>query len=74
MKFEIYSVKDVVSGQFTKLELFNNIDVAKRWYNGLLAESKIAKDLQLYKLGEYNVETGEIIASVEFVQGGAVNE
>jgi hypothetical protein len=70
----MFSVKDVVSGQFSRIELFNNNEVALRWYNGLLAESKIAKELQLYCLGTYNLETGDVLPQLEFVQGGTVSE
>lgn len=74
MIFKLYAVKDTVSGQFSKMELFNNEQVALRYYNSLLKESKIACDLQFYCLGDYNVETGEITPSLEFVQGGAISE
>lgn len=74
MILQMFSVKDVVGGSFSDIKLFNNTDVAKRWYNGLLAESKIAKDLQLYKLGTYNTDTGEVTPGFEFVQGGSVVE
>lgn len=74
MKFLVFSVKDVVSGQFSDLKLFNNKDVALRWYNGLLKESQIAKDLQLYQIGIFDVEKGDFVSKFEFVQGGVVNE
>lgn len=71
----IYSVKDVVTGNFSKPELFINKGAAERWFDGLVAESKIGKDLQLFELGVFNVNTGEINAGVIFIKGGAsVNE
>lgn len=73
-KLYIYSVKDVVAGNFSNLEMFVNKEVALRWFNQLLKESKIAGDLQLYCLGTYDINTGVIVADVEFVQGGVVNE
>lgn len=74
MIFKLYAVKDTVSGQFNRIELFNNEQVALRYYNSLLKESKIACDLQFYCLGDYNIETGEIAPNLEFIQGGVVVE
>lgn len=74
MKFEIYSVKDIAGGQFSDLKCFINEPVAIRWFNGLCTESKIASDLQLYKLGNYNVESGQIEPCCEFVKGGVDSE
>lgn len=74
MLFQMYSVKDIVSAQFSNVEMFANEQVAKRWFNNLLKESKIASDLQLYKVGTFNIQSGEVIADFEFVQGGVLNE
>lgn len=74
MNFILFSVKDIVSNQFSNIEMFTNEEVAKRWYNNLLKESKIASDLQLYKVGTFNIESGAVISCFEFVQGGVVNE
>ena len=71
MVYDIYSVKDVVTGNFSDITPFVNKDSAIRWFRGLCAESKISSDLQLYKLGIYYIETGVIESSVEFVMGGA---
>lgn len=73
-KYVCYSVKDVVAGQFSEVKIFVNEDVAKRWYNGLLKESTISADLQLYKVGTFDIITGEIVPMFDFVQGGVVNE
>lgn len=73
-KYVCYSVKDVVAGQFSEVKIFVNEDVAKRWYNGLLKESTISADLQLYKVGTFDIITGELVPMFDFVQGGAVNE
>lgn len=70
MEYFIFSVKDVLSGSLTNLELFVNMEMAIRWFNGLCAESKIKDDLQLFCLGTYNTSTGQIVSSVEFVKGG----
>lgn len=71
MIYSIYSVKDVVSGSFTDILPFSNEAMAIRYFKGLCSESKIKNDLQLYKLGTYNIETGDIVSSVEFIAGGS---
>lgn len=70
IEYEIYSVKDVVSGDFTEITIFKNREMAMRWFKSLCAESKIAQDLQLFYLGTYNIATGEIKSAVEFIGGG----
>ena len=74
MRYKLYSVKDTVSGNFSDIQIFNNDEVAKRWFFNLCAESKISRDLQLYYLGDYDVQTAIIIPSVEYIAGGADNE
>lgn len=73
MKFEIYSIKDSVTGQFADIRPMVNRAQAIRWFDDFCGESKIGRDLQLYSLGSYDVQTGEITSSVEFVKGGADN-
>lgn len=70
MVYLMFSIKDVLSGNFTEILLFNNKEMAVRYFNGLCAESKIKDDLQLFALGTYNTETGEIVSNVEFIKGG----
>lgn len=70
MKYQIYTIKDVLSGSMTDLLLFANDEMAIRYFNGLCQESKIKDDLQLFKLGEYETETGNITSSVKFIKGG----
>lgn len=71
MKYFLFSVKDVLSGNLTTIELFPNKEVAVRWFNGLCQESKIKDDLQLFCLGCYDTKTGEIFSDVEFIKAGA---
>lgn len=71
MKYGLYSVKDTVAGVFYDINIFQNNEVAIRYFRGLCSESKIKNDLQFYKLGEYDTTTGEIVSCVEFVLGGA---
>lgn len=71
IKYAIYSIKDVVTGNFSDIQAFVNRDQAIRYFKGLCAESKIKTDLQLFELGEYDIQTGEIVSKVEFILGGA---
>lgn len=71
IKYAIYSIKDVVTGNFSDIQCFVNRDQAIRYFKGLCAESKIKTDLQLFELGEYDIQTGEIVSKVEFIIGGA---
>lgn len=75
MVYYMFTVKDIVAGTFSDIKLFANEQLAKRWYNQLLAESKIAKDLQLYCIGTFNIETGLLLTTEpNFIQGGLINE
>lgn len=70
MIMNIYSIKDVVSGSFGNLVLQANDQLAIRTFKGICQDSKIAKDLQLFKMGSFNVEEGKIESKVEFLIGG----
>lgn len=60
MIYDIYSIKDVVAGKFYDLMLFENEELAIRFFKQFASESKFAKDLQLFKVGEFDVKLGEI--------------
>lgn len=70
MKYYLYSVKDSLAGVFFDIQIFQNDEVALRYFRGLCSESKIKQDLQFYKLGEYDTVTGEIVSNVDFLLGG----
>lgn len=74
MKYIMFAVKDIVANTFSDIKLFINVEMAKRWFNNLLKESQIARDLQLFSLGVFDVDNGEVTPNLEFVQGGEVNE
>lgn len=67
MKYELYAVKDVLTGSMNGIQIFANKDVGVRWFKGLAEESKIAKDLQLFCLGTYDIQTGIIESNVDFI-------
>lgn len=75
MILKIYAVKDVVVGNFMLPFYLHNDNEAKRSFNlAINSEAQIAqnwKDLQLFSLGEWNDETGEITTKVEFLANGA---
>ena len=74
MDFEIYTIKDVCSGTFSDLRLFAKRALAVRWFRSVAPESPFCGDLQLYKVGHYNNESGFINADLEFIEAGVPNE
>ena len=75
MKLNIYSVKDVVVGEMGNPFYLNNDEMAKRSFKQAINndQSQIAinyTDMQLYKLGELDTVTGEIVSNVEFIMNG----
>lgn len=75
MKLKIYAVKDVVVGEMANPFYLNNDDEAKRAFknavNGNSGNISLNyKDMQLFKLGEYDTTTGEIVSKVEFIENG----
>lgn len=70
MKYNIYAIKDTITGRFSPIEIRVNDGEAKRWFNNLMAENVNKKDYQLFYLGEYNIETGEVSSKVDFIIGG----
>lgn len=69
-KFILCSVKDTVTGLFSEIHSFINFEQATRWFDGLCSESKISKDLQLYTLGHFDSQTGDIESNVQFIKSG----
>lgn len=74
MNYFLYSIKDTCAGSFNEILIFQNDELAIRYFKNLCAESKIKNDLQLYKLGTYDNITGVITNNVEFLKGGAEND
>lgn len=75
MKLNIYTVKDVVVGEMGNPFYLNNDEMAKRSFKQAINndQSQLAinyTDMQLYKLGELDTVTGEIISNVEFIMNG----
>ena len=72
MIYKIYSVKDVVAGQFSEPRIFMNEGLAVRWFKNICEKSEIAQDFVLYYLGEYDIESGAISSAPEFVMNGVL--
>lgn len=69
MKLNIYCIKDTVVGEYESPFYMKNNGTAMRACSDAINAGKIAnaKDKQLYILGEFNTETGEIVSDVKFV-------
>lgn len=57
----VYAIYDRLSGQYGAPALAVNEDCAIRESKMNLQNSKILEDLEVYAIGEYNVETAELI-------------
>lgn len=79
MKYSLYVTKDVIVGEaMTQINFYRNEAEAKRaWGNAISAlsqnnpENIPIKDLQLYKIGEMNTETLEVVPCQEFIASGS---
>lgn len=75
MKLTIYSMFDRVSRSHGEPFVAVNDDIAKRRFNFIMSQSPmVAQDMQLFKLGEYDTETGAIVPHVDFVCNYDVKE
>lgn len=76
MKLNIYSIKDTVVGNFGNPFNMNNDEEAKRTFKNAVNSnngSNIAlnyTDMQLFKLGTFDTQTGEITSQVEMLING----
>lgn len=71
MKYKLFTIKDCLSGAFNEILIFQNIELAKRYFQNLCSESKIKNDLQLFCLGEYDVEKGITSTAIDFIMSGS---
>ena len=74
MKLGFYAIKDELAGHFMAPTLFMSKAIAEREFRNSLKEIPVwrnnPQDYSLYKLGEYNEETGEIKPKIEMIGGG----
>lgn len=70
---KIYSLKDTISGSFGGLMLFNIDGVAIRELTSIVNNEQAEKiiphfeDMDLYRVGSFDVDTGVVTSEVEFV-------
>lgn len=72
MILNIYTIKDTIIGEFQNPIISNNDKTMQRALKETMLDKendlyKYSKDLQLFKLGEYNTQTGEIKNDVQFI-------
>lgn len=60
MVSNLYSIRDLCIGFNTPTSMLNEM-VAKRSFRQIVERDPNGKDLQLFKVGTFNDETGEII-------------
>ena len=77
MKLNIYAIKDTTVGSFMNPFYLQNDNTAIREFGNVIkyapTENSVrrnAKDMQLFKLGEFDEETGEIRSEVNYLVSG----
>lgn len=74
MVFEVYAIKDTVVGTFGAPFIVPNKETAIRTFKIQNSDKPIYKDLQLYKLGDFNIYTGHLNETdFQFILGGEEN-
>ena len=78
MKLNIYAIKDTTIGSYMNPFYLQNDNVAIREFSNIIKYAPVennirrnAKDMQLFKLGEFNEETGEIKSEINFLTAGS---
>lgn len=73
MKRKLYSIRDEKAGTFNPPCVFDNDAVATRSFGDLVTRDKDtllaahSEDFALYRLGEFDLESGALLSSVEDV-------
>ena len=72
MKMELYSVKDTKLGSFAQAFNAPNEAIAKRMVQSTVNAkgnqiNEYPEDFQLFKLGSYDDQTGELTSDVKFI-------
>lgn len=77
MKNYYFAIKDNMAGIYLTPVLFQNENVALRWFNGVVNSKdqnevifNNPQDFELWKLAEYNNEDGTIIPDIEKMATG----
>lgn len=72
MKINLYSLKDTKLGKFCQPFTAPNDEIAKRMLNSTINAggnniAEYPEDFQLFKLGHYEEDTGELTTENEFI-------
>lgn len=74
MKINLYSIKDTKLGKYCQPFTAPNDDIAKRMLASTMLDNNpnngirnFPEDYQLYKLGKYDEDTGELITETKFI-------
>lgn len=70
MKKYVVSVKDVCTGVFGDVCCFDNESSARRSFNHSVSSSPFRSDMQLFFVGWFDTETGELTPDLSFLQSG----
>lgn len=74
MKYNLYAVQDVIIGFGVPFVKCNDQHAIRDYLNDLKSNPH-AEDMRLFKVGQFNDETGELEGCIpECLQGGGVNE
>ena len=74
MIYNLYSIEDVCSGYGNPVMVVKE-ELAKREFKNRCKKDLNPEDLRLWKVGEFNLETGEINANKpELIMKGETNE
>lgn len=71
MKYELYAIKDAITGLFGEPFTALNVGAATRRFAYVCEKGEmVANDLLLYRIGIYDTDLGEITPKLEFIQNG----
>ncbi|QCS36611.1 nonstructural protein [Capybara microvirus Cap3_SP_481] len=75
---ELYAISDIVEGEMKAPFIQPNLETAKRTFReacrNIEGIKEHSEDMQLFSIGTFNTETGDIIPKVEFIERGKKNE
>lgn len=79
MNFPIYAIKDVKAGSFMNLWTESNDNTAERNFDTIRKDTSTIfgtypTDFELWGIGVYDNNTGEITPEVRYIKGGRVLE
>lgn len=65
---KLYSIRDVVAGVYNGIYMFSNDEVASRWFGKMCegdnAVAMFCKDMQLFRVGAFDENTGFLESEV----------